>query len=336
MRMNKIFALCIMVVAIWSCKNDDDETVDIDLQDLGDTAMENDEEIQAYLATHFYTLVGTEVVLDTIADGNAGQTPLAQLVSEKIISFTPSDFGLEEDDDSSVDHTLYYLVIEEGLDEDANFVTQVDSTYISYTGLDLEGNVFDASTGAPVWFDLNGNPLFGTSGTVRGFTEGLTEFKESGAVVENGDGTFEVENPSIGLIIMPSTLAYFSSSTTGESYAPIIFTFNVVRTLNADHDADGIPTILEGRDGSDGYTDEDIEVDSDEDGIPNYIDVDDDGDGILTIDEDLEPDQDLLVDRDGDGDPTNDIGDGDPTNDFTDGIPNYLNPNATASRDDED
>jgi FKBP-type peptidyl-prolyl cis-trans isomerase FkpA len=42
----------------------------------------------------------------------------------------------------------------------------------------------------------------------------------------------------------------------------------------------------------------------------------------------------LTVDRDGDGDPTNDIGDGDPTNDDTDGdgIPNYLDPDDTASR----
>ena len=54
--------------------------------------------------------------------------------------------------------------------------------------------------------------------------------------------------------------------------------------------------------------------------------MDDDGDGVLTRFEDLEPDSDLLVDEDGDGDPTNDIGDGDPTNDDTDGdgIPNYL------------
>ena len=36
-------------------------------------------------------------------------------------------------------------------------------------------------------------------------------------------------------------------------------------------------------------------------------------------------------------DPTNDIGDGDPTNDDTDGdgIPNYLDPDDTASRDDD-
>ena len=55
-----------------------------------------------------------------------------------------------------------------------------------------------------------------------------------------------------------------------------------------------------------------------------------------TLDEDLEPDSDLEVDRDGDGDPTNDIGDGDPTNDDTDGdgIPNYLDSDDTASRDD--
>jgi hypothetical protein len=50
----------------------------------------------------------------------------------------------------------------------------------------------------------------------------------------------------------------------------------------------------------------------------------------------LEPDTDPNVDRDGDGDPTNDIGDGDPTNDDSDGdgIPNYLDEDDSASRND--
>ena len=45
---------------------------------------------------------------------------------------------------------------------------------------------------------------------------------------------------------------------------------------------------------------------------------------------------DLNFDRDGDGDPANDIGDGDPTNDDTDGdgIPNYLDSDDSASRND--
>ena len=49
----------------------------------------------------------------------------------------------------------------------------------------------------------------------------------------------------------------------------------------------------------------------------------------------MEPDSDLNFDRDGDGDPTNDIGDGDPNDDTDgDGIPNYLDSDDSASRND--
>ena len=99
-----------------------------------------------------------------------------------------------------------------------------------------------------------------------------------------------------------------------------------------DHDFDNVPSHLEDLDGDYDLTDDN----SDDDSFADFVDSDDDNDGTLTIDEDLEPDTDLTVDRDGDGDPTNDIGDGDPTNDDTDGdgIPNYLDPDDTASRDD--
>ena len=100
--------------------------------------------------------------------------------------------------------------------------------------------------------------------------------------------------------------------------------------LFADHDFDNVPSHLEDLDGDYNLTDDN----TDDDSFANFVDGDDDNDGTLTIDEDLEPDTDLTVDRDGDGDPTNDIGDGDPTNDDTDGdgIPNYLDPDDTASR----
>jgi hypothetical protein len=115
-------------------------------------------------------------------------------------------------------------------------------------------------------------------------------------------------------------------------YSNLIFKFKVFQSEENDHDFDNVPSHLEDINANTDLTDDN----SDDDSYADFVDSDDDNDGTLTIDEDLEPDSDLEVDRDGDGDPTNDIGDGDPTNDDTDGdgIPNYLDSDDTASRDD--
>ncbi|MEZ4970157.1 MAG: hypothetical protein R2814_10995 [Flavobacteriaceae bacterium] len=60
-----------------------------------------------------------------------------------------------------------------------------------------------------------------------------------------------------------------------------MFEVNLLATNTADHDRDGVSTILEDLDGDgDLFND-----DTDGDGIPNYLDADDDGDGVLTKDE---------------------------------------------------
>ena len=77
----------------------------------------------------------------------------------------------------------------------------------------------------------------------------------------------------------------------------------IVTVTVVDDDEDGIPTILEDRDGDGDPTNDDFDMD----GIPDYLDQDDDNDNVRTINEDV----------DDDGDPTNDDSDGD-------GTPNYL------------
>ncbi|MHA7058047.1 FKBP-type peptidyl-prolyl cis-trans isomerase [Aquimarina sp. M1] len=187
--------------------------------------------------------------------------------------------------------------------------------------------VFDSAV-TPVWFDL--------VQVIEGFREATVEFRGASGFTENEDGTV---NYGTGFgnftVFIPSGLGYFSQPQNGiPVYSPLIFSIQLYGSVEADHDNDGVPSYLEDLDGDRLVFDEDDDTDSN--GFPNYLDPDDDGDGTLTIDEDLEPDTDLNVDRDGDGDPTNDIGDGDPTNDDTDGdgIPNYLDTDNTASRDD--
>jgi len=109
-----------------------------------------------------------------------------------------------------------------------------------------------------------------------------------------------------------------------------------------DSDGDGIPDFLDTDDDNDNVltaseeleavddngnviTDDNgdvVYVDTDGDGVPNYLDNDDDGDGILTRNEDLnacdDPENPVL-------NPDNDLN--------ADGLANYLNENATESRD---
>ena len=125
-------------------------------------------------------------------------------------------------------------------------------------------------------------------------------------------------------MFLPSGLGYYSSAAgTVPVYSNLIFKFKVFQSEENDHDFDNIPSHLEDINGNNDLTDDN----SDDDSYADFVDSDDDNDGTLTIDEDLEPDSDLEVDRDGDGDPTNDDTDGD-------GIPNYLDSDDTASRDD--
>ncbi len=191
----------------------------------------------------------------------------------------------------------------------------------------LNRKVFDSAV-TPVWFDL--------VQVVPGFREATTGFKGASGFIENGDGTVSY-NMDFGnfTVFIPSGLGYFGSAAPGGNiplYSPLIFSIQLYTANESDHDNDGVPSYLEDIDGDRLVFD--VDDDTDNDTRFNFLDTDDDGDGTLTIDEDLEPDTDLTVDRDNDGDPTNDIGDGDPTNDDTDGdgIPNYLDPDDTASR----
>ena len=141
---------------------------------------------------------------------------------------------------------------------------------------------------------------------VDGWSHGFTNFK-GGNLVVNPDESFYYENYGKGILFFPSGLGYRNLAQNNiPENSPLVFQITL-RTVNrADHDNDGILSILEDLDG-DGYVHND---DTDEDGIPNYLDPDDDGDAILTKDEDAN----------GDGDPTNDDSDGD-------GIPDYLDKN---------
>ena len=223
---------------------------------------------------------------------------------------------------NDVEYEFYVLKLNQGGGENTpNFS---DKVRVSYEGNLTDNTVFDNSY-TPADFDL--------TSTIAGWGRVLPEFNNAIDFYIDGDGTITYNDPGIGIMFIPSGLGYYSSAAgTIPVYSNLIFKFKVFQSEENDHDFDNVPSHLEDIDGDYNLTNDN----SDDDPYADFVDSDDDNDGTLTIDEDLEPDSDLEVDRDGDGDSTNDIGDGDPTNDDTDGdgIPNYLDSDDTASRDD--
>lgn len=292
---------------IWSCKKDDDgpDAVVVPLQSLSETAIENDAEIKAYLETHFYNYeefdnpaadFDYKVRLDTIEGDNADKTPIIEMTTRlktEVINVPSSNFDQDEGD---VPHTLYYLEVSEGAGENP---TIVDSLYLKYEGSLLNGKIFDSKIGSPVWFDLQGTGTSTNPGVINGFKKGLPLFKSGDNIVLNDNGTFQVENSGIGVLFMPSGLAYFSGTQVGPSYSPIIFKIELLVTNIADHDRDGVPTIFEDLDNDENLFNDD----TDENGLPDYLDNDDDGDGRPTIEEiDIDEEGNVIFrDTDGDG-----------------------------------
>ncbi|TXG39273.1 peptidylprolyl isomerase [Seonamhaeicola maritimus] len=295
-----------------SCGKDDggDDEVEIVFRDRTEQQVIDNDSIVGYLETHYYNsddFIGNpdpsiaDLAITPLVEGESvptGHTLLKEAVgvSKKVVYL-------------DVDYEYYVLNINQGGGADSP--TFADNILVSYEGFTLDNEVFDSAIN-PVEFDL--------TTLIPGWRKVFPQFNTAESFVENIDGTVNFVNPGVGVMFLPSGLAYFSSSQSGiPSYSPLIFKFELVHTTENDHDNDGILSYLEDLNG-DGEFSLNTEAglqdgdDTDEDGVPNYFDPDDDGDGVPTINEDLNDD----------GDPTNDIG--------KNGIPNYLDPEETDSK----
>lgn len=280
--MNKIVVLGLCSLFFWACSNDDDDGggTAVEIRDPEEVKVENMAEIESFLESHFFEFVDNPqnpnfktFIFDTIAGENSDKTPIIQ--SEYL--------GSKEIEQRNVEYTLYYLKIREGNSE-VRKPTFADSTLVTYQGITIANEPFDVNPN-PIWFDL--------TQTVRGFYELMPELRGSSGFVENNDGTVTFNDDfGIGVVFIPSGLGYFAAPPVGSSikrYQPIIFSAQLYKSVEADHDQDGIPSYLEDVDG-DGRVNtppDDVNTGDDTDGnnVPNYLDRDDDGDGVLTIDE---------------------------------------------------
>ena len=309
----------------FSCGDDDDDgIIEVPEADRTEQQVIDNDSLVSYLQSHYVdasllsnnpTISFNEIEINQLPeDGELPNPDQNSLLIDIVETLTTTYFDVE--------YEYYILKINQGGSENSpNFS---DKVRVSYEGTLMDDTVFDSSS-TPVDFDL--------TSTIAGWGRVLPEFNIAEDFIINSDGTVTYNNPGIGIMFLPSGLGYYSAAAGSVPvYSNLIFKFKVFQSELNDHDFDNVPSHLEDINGDYDLTNDN----SDDDTFADFVDSDDDNDGTLTIDEDLEPDSDLTVDRDGDGDPTNDIGDGDPTNDDTDGdgIPNYLDPDDTASRDD--
>ncbi len=310
MQLRKVVLAMTVFIFVLSCGNDDGPGFDlIPPQLLSDVVVEDEAALQAYLETHFYNYEDFEnppadfdfqVVLDTIAGINGDKRPLIQDVESLTIEVSSEDFEL--DDNETVPHTLYYLIAREGA---GGMPTPADSTYIRYQGSLLNGLLFDG-TSDYTWQYL---PFF-----LRGYSQAVSNFRVGDGIVANPDGTTEITNAGVGVMFLPSGLAYFNGSSNGiPAYSPLIFTISAGLYIpDTDYDGDGIPSIMEDLNGDGDVTNDNTDLKEEEairsPAFPNHLDPDDDEDGILTRDE-------IVIDAQGN------ISFPDDDND---GIPNYL------------
>ncbi len=300
-------------IFIIGCNGDDDDVVEtVTPRDPVEQAAADEETLQAYLQTHFYNYEEFEnppagfdyvIRLDTIAGENLNKTPLIDSDLLYIKNVVHQD----------IDYKMYILKVREGVGRQLTFA---DSAYAAYNGVLTNRVVFDNNTVVPTWFDLPGYLTRDAQGRivkvagnyVPGFSKGLTEFREGSGFIVNPDNTVKWnEDYGIGAMFLPSGLGYFASSSGAiPHYSPIIFSFKLLRAVEADHDNDGIPSWREDLDGDgDLYNDN-----TDGDGFPNFTDPDDDGDGTPTSREIIIEENGEIIMPDSNGN----------------GIPNYLDP----------
>lgn len=282
------FFLVLFLVLFFGCNNDDSSQAE-EIRDLSEQTLIDDFALTEYLESHFYNYEDfenfpndypLEIILDTIDAEKNDKTPLINQVTKKRIELVDGDGG-------KVNADLYYLVARQGI---GSRPSVADSTFVTYRGNLLNGSQFDERI-YPIWFDL--------LSVVRGFREVLPEFSEGDFSIKS-DGTYEFKDYGQGILFVPSSLGYFSnSSSLIPAYSPLIFTVSLHLVNQSDHDSDGILSIDEDVDNDNNP----LNDDTDNDGIPNLYDTDDDGDGILTSDE-YDQNQDGIVDdSDNDGIP---------------------------------
>jgi hypothetical protein len=296
-----LILILVFFVTLGSCSPDETEVVVVPPRDRGEQQVVDNDSLIEYLQTHYYNK-------SFFSDSSINYSKNDIIISESPTDDDGNPYELLWNDVSTQqssfqgqDYEYYVLDLNPGIGGPTPNFT--DNVSINYTGMLSNSDVFD-STVNPTILDL--------ISVIPGWRDVIQDFKtaESGPII-NEDGTVSYDNYGLGVMFLPSGLAYFNTPPFGiPVYSNLIFKFELYASEANDHDGDLVPTHLEDIDFDENITNDD----TDENLIPNFLDADDDGDGVGTRFEDL----------DNDGDPTNDDSD-------MDGIPNYLDEDSTES-----
>jgi hypothetical protein len=166
--------------------------------------------------------------------------------------------------------------------------TELDGVLIDYKGYIID-NTTNLLGEKP--FDESNFPAeLRLTSVIRGWSRILPKFGSSDTRIVNGDGTVNYQNYGSGVMIFPSGMGYYNSSTTAiPAYSPLVFTFNLYDVKRFDFDQDGIMSYREDYN-NDGYfygnfngdVNHALNDDSDKDGTADAFDYDDDADGLIT------------------------------------------------------
>ncbi|MCD2260598.1 FKBP-type peptidyl-prolyl cis-trans isomerase [Psychroserpens luteolus] len=308
---NVVAVVTLSALSFFACKPDDPEVSLIPERDRVEQQVVDNDSLIDYFQTHYYNssvfetpgdhTIDEIVITELPQDDNGNYLPLPDpdentLLIDAVDTFTRT---FEE-----TEYEFYILNLNQGDGEySPNFT---DNIRLIYSGNLMDEVVFDSSVNPNLPFDL--------TGLIEGWRNVIPRFNTASDFIVNEDGTVDYSGYGLGVMFIPSGLAYYATPPFGVPvYSNLIFKFELYAAEANDHDNDGVLSHLEDLNGNESVNDDD----TDDDSVPNFFDPDDDGDGVLTINEDI----------DNDGDPTNDDTDGD-------GIPNYLDEDSTESNQD--
>lgn len=272
-------------LALFSCSKNKDEEV-TPPREYSEQYPTDLKDIEEYLKTYYIEEVTADfdIKISKIPTGGT---------QKSIWDQTTYPLKFREVNLHGLKYKLYYLVLNEGIDESPS---NVDAVFTAYKGDYLQQVTKDGVTTLTVTeFERSSNPqqFFQLTSVIRGWSEVFPLFKK-GTYTSNSDGTVSYKDFGAGVVFIPSGLGYYNSGSGSiPSYAPLVFNVKLYEVQRNDQDGDGIPSYLEDLDG-DGYmysftnttsyptkptTNPD---DTDGDGVPDCFDVDDDGDNYTT------------------------------------------------------
>jgi FKBP-type peptidyl-prolyl cis-trans isomerase FkpA len=272
-----------ILIAFISCKDDEDSVATfVEANRTEQQAIDKDS-ILLHLTTHYYNsgffetgtnhkytdIIITELPQDE--DGNYLAIPDPTL-NTLLIDAVETRFATFLD----TEYEYYVLNLNQGGGAAPKFT---DAVRVRYEGVSIgKDEIFDGVI-TPIDLLLQGNGV-NTFGAIKAWQLIMPSFN-SASDFSLDNGIVNYNNYGLGVMFVPSGLAYFSRANTGSSYDNLIFKFELLQFQELDHDNDGVPSYVEDLDGNlevgDDNTDDDV--------LPNFIDSDDDGDEVLTIDE---------------------------------------------------